>query len=397
MIAASAPSDQRAGVRPISFILDNAGSVSSPVTLVVRPEDLTRNEPSRVAVHQTLGRDVSGWVDHFGEGLPSVTISGHTGWRRTSRGGSDGMGSFESLNNLVQHRFAAAKQIAIESGRDPASVKLLFVDMLDNFAWNVTPTQFVLRRSRSRPLLFQYNISLQAVSTSIDSPTRTLPFFGSVPGGLAALEAIVSQIEGYASGMVGLINEVVAYADGGLNQIAVVVSDFTGLANRAINAAHSVVASAESGASTLANDTIGIAKDLSQVGVNLFRTTSAIVNLPATLRAEVGRVGAAYNEVLCIFSNALRPKRIYEDYEGLYGSSNCSSTTGGRPPSAYSNANPFALMQPQNRPIEISSSAMSSIAAMKSVDPVLAPMPLDEVSRHLTIINDGVALVDLTQ
>lgn len=397
MLAASAPTDQRAGVRPISFILDNAGSISSPVSLVVRPEDLTRNEPTRVAVHQTLGREVSGWADFFGEGLPNVTIAGHTGWRRSSGGSGDGMAAFEALNDLVQHKYAAARQSAIDRGIDPSMVKLLFVDMLDNFAWSVTPTQFVLRRSRSRPLLFQYNITLQAIDTSIDRLPVSSPFLGNIPAGLQGLANAISTIEGFAGQVVGLINQAVEFTTGVIDTVAGVVSTFVGLANRVFTAAHSVISAVTTGASRIANSVIGIAKDIASVGTNMFRTFSAIKNLPATLRAEIGRIASAFNEVACIFSNALRPKKVYENYEGLYGSSNCSSTTGGRPPSVYSNANPFSLMQPVGSPITVSSSAMSSIESVKQSDPVLASMPVSEIGRHATEINNGVTLVDLTE
>jgi hypothetical protein len=155
-------------------VLQNGLGFGSPVTLKVRPEDLTRTEPSRVSVHQTLGRVVNGWADNFGEGLPSVTIAGTTGWRTSAASGEDGAQAFETLNRLVVHEYHEAKQAAIDSGMDPATVKLLFVDMLDGFTWNVAPMNFVLRRSKSRPLLFQYNIVLQAISTDIDNPLRIL-------------------------------------------------------------------------------------------------------------------------------------------------------------------------------------------------------------------------------
>lgn len=391
-MASGSPTDQRAGVRPISFLLDDAGTLSPPVNLAIRPEDLTRTEPSRVAVHQTLGKTQIGWADWFGEGLPSVTIAGHTGWRRPSAGGADGFGSFEALNTLVQHRFAAAKQTAIEQGKDPAEVKLLFLDMLDNFSWSVVPTSFVLRRSRSRPLLYQYNISLQAVSTTIEDPFSDAPALGSLSGGLAALESAISAIENLAAMAVGFINDAVAFVSGAVSMVAEVVGVFTGLANRVLNAAYSVIDAVAGGAATIASDVIGIANDIAAVGTNLFRTVSAAVNLPVELRAQVARVASAYNEVACIFGNALKPKRAYEDYEGLYGASNCSSTTGGRPPSPYSNANPFSAMRPQASPVQVSSVALASIAAVKASDPVLAPMSLPELSAHIGQINSGVGL-----
>lgn len=374
--------------------MDNAGSFSSPVTLVVRPEDLTRTEPSRVAVHQTLGREISGWADHFGEGLPSVTIAGHTGWRAT-QGAGDGMKAFTDLNDLVQHKYPEAKQAAIERGADPATVKLLFVDMLDSFSWNVAPTQFVLRRSRSRPLLFQYNISLQAISTSVEQSSAFGPFLGSIAGGLTGLGGVIGQIAGFAGKVSGWVNQAVSFVGGGIAYVGNIVSGFVNTANRVFSAAMSVVSSIQNGATSLANGVIGIARDIASVGTNIFRTISAIVGLPAALMAQLGRVASAFHEVVCIFSNSLRPRKFYDDYEGLYGASNCSSTTGGSPASSYSNVNAFSLMQPSGIPIKVTSTAQSSISTLKSTDPVLAPMPVVELARHVDNINQDTTIREL--
>lgn len=385
-----APTDQRAAVRPISFLLDSGiGGLSAPVTLKIRPEDLTRNEPSRLTVHQTLGRETQGWVDNFGQGLPSVTIAGHTGWRAAGYNALDGVAAFEQLNTLVMKSYHAYKQVAIDRGLDPASVKLLFVDMLDDFAWSVAPTQFVLRRSKSRPLLMQYNITLQAVSTTVDQTFSLAPALGEVPAGLRALEDAVSRFESFAGDIVGMINEAVSFVSEAVSNVARVVSAFVSLTKRVMGAVQSVVSAVVGGFTSLANQVIGIAKDIASAGVAIFRTFSAIKNLPTTLRAQLSRVAAAYNEVACIFSNSLRPRKVYQNFDGLYGASNCSSTTGGRPISPYTNANPFTLMRSSPPPISMSSPASSSVAALSASDPVLAPMPIAEIERHTANVVNG--------
>lgn len=392
MLAKPAPTDQRAGVRPISFVLDDAGSLGTSVTLNVRPEDLTRNEPARATVHQTLGRDTTGWVDHFGEGLPSVTIAGHTGWRHALGTGMDGVQAFQALNDLVAHAYPQAKQAAIDRGTDPAQVKLLFVDMLDDFAWSVVPTNFVLRRSKSRPLLMQYNISLQAVSTSVDSGVLQLPFFGNVFGGLNALDRLMEKFSSFEWQVEDWVSRALAFVDRGLGPIASTVKTFVGMTNRALGAVNTVVRGAKNVINGTANRLIGIASDLASVGVNVFRTINNIRNLPSDLKAAIGRVASAYNELLCIFSNSLRQRKTYEEYAGLYGASNCSSTTGGRQDSAYANMNAFELMQPARDNAAFSSSALAGVSSLSRMDPVMAPMPMPEIGRHLSNVVVGVSL-----
>ena len=390
MFANTAPTDQRAGVRPIAFVLQKQSGFSTPVTLKIRPEDLTRTEPSRSAVNQTLGKGVQGWLDNFGEGLPSVSISGHTGWRSSAGSGEDGAEAFVTLNNLVQHEYHKAKQSAIDAGIDPATVKLIFVDMLDGFTYSVTPTQFVLRRSRSRPLLFQYNISLQAIDTAIDNPLTLTPFSGSIFGGLSALERAVSDIEGYANEINGWINAAVKAKDEALAPIGKTISTFTNMSARVFGAVNSVISTGENAVSSTANTMIGFAADIAKVGVNINRTIAAIDDIPDSLKSSISRVASAYNEAYCIFKNSLKKRKNYQDYSELYGASNCSSTTGGTAASAYASTNAFSLMQQEKPPVMLTSSAQSSITTLGNADPVLAPVSLHEIQRNTQNINNGV-------
>ncbi|MBB3017719.1 hypothetical protein FHR70_000759 [Microvirga lupini] len=389
MLPTAPPTDQRAGIRPIAFVLNNGGSLGSPVSLKIRPEDLQRNEPSRIAVTQTLGRTTQGWADNFGAGLPSCTISGHTGWRKGGSSGEDGAEHFLTLHDTVMPAYHAAKQAAIEIGTDPASVKLLFVDMLDGFCWNVAPMSFTLRRSRNRPLLFQYNIALQAISTDIDNPLRILPFLGNIPAGLDALGGVLGRLWDFALSVQGWVSSALGFVDKALAPIAATVKTFVDISASVLGAVSTAVGAVRNGVSGVANRLIGIAGDMAQVGINVFRTISSISNLPAHLRAAISRVGAAYNEALCILRNSLRPRKTYQEYDGLYGASNCSSTTGGRSMSAYTNMNAFALMQEEKLPIELNSAALSSVSSVNRSDPVLAPIPLAEIGRHLDNINAG--------
>lgn len=392
MLNTKPPKDQRAGIRPISFVLQRGGSFGTPVTLKIRPEDLTRTEPSRINVTQTLGREVSGWVDNFGQSLPSVTISGHTGWRTAAGSGEDGAEAFETLNTLIVEEYHAAKQAAIDAGTDPATVKLLFVDMLDNFAWNVAPMQFVLRRSKSRPLLFQYNIQMQAISTSIDTQFMARPFLGTIASGLGAFGNAIQFLKELSANIRGWITDAVAFKDRALTPIANTVKQFADFSNQAFDITYLAIAEANNGIFGTANDLIGISRNLATVGVNIFRTFSGITGIPDNLKASLIKVASAYNEVVCIFSNSLRPSSSYENYDGLYGASNCSSTTGGRQPSLYGNVNAFSLMQLDKGPISVSSNAYSGINAISRSDLVLAPMALSEMARNLTAINDGVRI-----
>ncbi|ENQ1546128.1 hypothetical protein ACEOHC_003940 [Salmonella enterica] len=392
MFITSRPTDQRAGVKPIAFTLQTANGLSTPVTLKIRPEDLTRTETQRTTTTQTQGRGIIGWVDHFGEGLPTLSISGHTGWRTAQGSGEDGAQAFETLNQLIMHEYPDAVQNAINAGQDPSQVRLIFVDMLDNFSWVVVPQQFVLRRSKSRPLLFQYTMQLQCISTDLDNPLMILPFSGTIAGGLRALNGVISTFEEFGQDVENWIQQAVSLKDKMVAPVASAVRTFTQGANRIFRTVNGVISTGKNAVNSTANSLINIASDVAKVGMNLSRTLANVQDLPQDLRHAMMRVTGAYSEAWCIFNNSLRPRKSYQNYDGLFGASNCSSTTGGNQPSAYANTNAFALLNDKQSPVTITAAARSSISELGNADPVLAPMSLGEVKRHVDNINNGVAL-----
>lgn len=386
-----APTNQKGDIRPIAFVLQDGNKFSTPIVLSIRPTDLTRPEPSRVTVRQTLGRGVQGWVDNFGEGLPTVTIAGHTGWRVSSATGKDGVQSFLQLNELISHEYHAKIQEVIEAGRDPSEVKLILVDMLDDFVWSVVPVNFTLQRSRSQPLLMKYNIQLQAVDTSIDNPLVIVPNKGDVPSGLKALDWAISKLESLADGVEGFVSDALAFKDALLAPLASIIKAFVTNATRVFNAVNRMVSAIKNGISSTVNSLIGIASDIAEVGNNIFKTISAIAGLPSFLKGALGKVKSAFSEMACILKNSLRPRKTYEDYSGVYGASGCSSTTGGGSASAYANKNAFALMQSSGGPIQVSTSAASSMTSIRKTDVVLAPLPIPDMVRKVDIINNGLS------
>jgi hypothetical protein len=390
MIAiAPPPTDQRAGVRPIAFALDVNGDLGAPVQLSIRPEDLTRNEPVRATVHQTLGRGISGWADNFGRGLPSVTISGHTGWRFSHGSNMDGAEAFEALNQLVVHDFSAAKQAAIDSGSNPASVQLLFIDTLDNFAWSVLPMQFILRRSKSRPLLFQYNITLQAVNTEIEVGEILVPNLGNPSNGLFALRHVIDDLTKVEHEIGGWVAAALHTNTGGIDGIASRVSAFTSFATGIFSAANVALTANGSFTHDVPNYLIALGARVARVGANLFKTINSQQNIPNLLMSNLIAVATSFNDVLCIFSNSLRQREVYEQYTGLNGASSCSSTTGGSPINQLLGINVFQEMLPEKEVITMSTAAISSIAVLMNMDPVLSPLPMSEISRHVGNIAGG--------
>jgi len=196
--------------RPIRITGD-----TGDVDFTIRPEDLTWSEPSRLAVVQTLG---DAWVDAFGPGIATITIAGHTGWRGGQ--GGDWLAQFNQLRYVA---FTRWHEMVSES-KDPESVVMWFVDSLDERVARVVPQNFVLKRSKSRPLFMQYNIQFLVVKQADVSgggdppPMSPMAQFaaamGSLQSAIQSVSAAVQTAQSIANGNLGAVAGVLGSALG---------------------------------------------------------------------------------------------------------------------------------------------------------------------------------------
>ena len=140
------------------------------------------------------------------------------------------------------------------------------------------------------------------------------------------------------------------------------------------------------------NQLLGIGQSVAAAGVAVFRTISAIAGIPLVLKASLKRVGAAFTELECIFKNSLRPRQAYQQYDGLYGAGNCSSTTGGRGASPFLGQNVFQAIQPGNNGVGVTQSAGAALTTLGRTDTVLSPLPLPALGTNLQAVVSGVNL-----
>lgn len=103
------------------------------------------------------------------------------------------------------------------------------------------------------------------------------------------------------------------------------------------------------------------------------------------------QVAGAYSNIYCVLRNALRQQIYYEDYNPLFGASNCSSTSGGRPISSLSGQNPFYSVVPTQRPlpVAVNGSAQDGLRTLANNDPVLSPLPTASLRSAVTDVAEG--------
>jgi hypothetical protein len=185
-----------------------AGTHTAPINLTIRPEEMTRFEPSRLAVQQTLG---GAWIDGFSRGIITIKISGHTGWRgggagTLGLGGLSGEAQFHSLRVNSFTQWHQARDDIVAGGGDPSVVELYFIDTLNGFVDVVAPKSFTLRRSKSRPLLMMYSIEM-LVLWDVATPVAGAVFGGFPTNfgfGNAQLGGVAAGIGAAIGGATGL-------------------------------------------------------------------------------------------------------------------------------------------------------------------------------------------------
>lgn len=376
---------QKAEERPISFLFHNMATGAAPVEhkLVIRPEDLTRSEQSRLQTTHTLG---GAWADNFGPGIPQVVIAGTTGWGQGAR--PDGLAEFMRLHETVYVRWHRERAEALAQGLDPDRVRLIFSDTLDGFTWRVAPQSFVLRRSKSRPLLSQYSIVLTWLSDDVSETIAALQ--SASPAlveelGLSSLELSIRTIEGFAKDLKGQVGAA-------LGPVSAVFERFTTLTATALDAVQRVVSAGMSVVSEVTGGLLSVAGNLARAGANITRTFQTIVNIPNSIRAQLSRVASAFTNAYCVLKNAFRHRKFIGNFDALYGASTCSSTAGGKPISRYATENPFPELLPVDKaPYSVTNEAAGSLARLTSADPVQYPMSSSELQSSMGLVTRGVA------
>jgi hypothetical protein len=381
-------SSQNAEDRPISFLLEDdltGGDGLTYVRLSVRPEDLTRVEPSRLSVQQTLG---GAWADGFGPGIRSIQISGHTGWRGEDAvwGGDDGMTVFQNLNDMIFQKWHRRRAEAIKAGDDPDQIKLIFVDKLDEICSVVAPQSFLLKRNRSRPLLMQYQISLAVLENDVDAD------YGGVVldnNGKDKQDLAKSSLADLADRLVKGGAKVETWIGSTLGAPAKELMNMTGDVLKQVTR----ISGASDG---VFSALVTVARDLTQAGTNVFRALAVAASIPTQAISRVmeiaGIVSSAYCLIKKMFSSLFMP-----NYSGFFGASNCSSTAGGSPMSPLRNANAlYGLVGAGGAAAALtniagssgagiaSTTASADLAAIKGAIPGLSGSSAGDVSVSLT-------------
>lgn len=123
-------------------------------TLTSNPEDFSFDEVARNSITQTLG---GAYITDFGKGLPSVTMSGTTGYKvKTSAEGRvmDGYEEFVHFRNAVYRGFIESPDLNLSA---------YWYNWEDDEYYEIQPQDFRLQRNKSQSLLYRYEFKFTCI------------------------------------------------------------------------------------------------------------------------------------------------------------------------------------------------------------------------------------------
>jgi hypothetical protein len=375
-----APSSQK--YESIGFYLVGGGQPPASFTMYIRPEDISRSEPSRLAAIQTLG---GAWVDAFGRGLSTLTLNGHQGWRGNYEG--DGGELFTQLRNTIFLNWHSRRSYQVSQAADPNLVQLFYVDQLNNITALVAPQSFTLRRSKTSPLLVRY----QAQLIVLDDNDTPLTVLDAITGGitnplrwvsaLTAISQAITTIENFASSVVQVVSSIASEATAFLSCATLLFQTVANIGQYAQGVFDQTVGAVLQAA-------IGVAI----AGRNAFYALSTAAGLVDTTAADFMGVASAFSEVYCSIVNGFNLSQVYTTFDPFFGASNCSSTGGGDPPSYFTvnGTNPFESFYASTTPtVSVSAAAQSAINAL-ALDPLNIAGEVSVIGPQLGAIGAGV-------
>jgi phage baseplate assembly protein W/LysM repeat protein len=368
---------------PIGFYLEGGGPAPVSFTMYIRPEDISRPEPSRITPVQTLG---GAWVDAWGRGLSTITLAGHQGWRGNAL--QSGQSLFAQLRSTVFTDWHSRRAANVALGLDPNTVSLYYVDILNNITAKVVPMSFTLRRNKTSPLLMRYQIQLLVLDdqnvpqTAIDAVTNSLTDPSRWIAALASIGINVQGLQGF------LTTAIKAF-----NTIAAPIKAFIATATEVFNTVSAIAQYAQGVFDATVGTVLQGALGLAIAGRNAFYAlASTATGITEEVRGTISGIASAFSDIYCSMVNGFNLGAIFTSFDPFLGASNCSSTAGGDPPSYFTvnGSNPFEAYYTSATPaISISAAAQLTINDL-ALDPLTISGQTAAIGAQLATISAGV-------
>lgn len=370
--------------RPIAFALLDGGAPIAWHELIVRPESLTRVEPQRVMVHNTLG---GAYIDAFGRGVGQVILEGTTGWRGAEV-------AFHSLRETIG-AWDALRQSRLSMALSPDDVELVLSDALDEFALVVVPQEFTLNRTKApNPLLFRYRIRMAVARDLADpGPMDLDAILKALTDALGRAAAALGSLTGIA-GLQGVAASALGALGKALGALAKAGQVFLQTSQRLLTAVVSGVNAVTGVVDAVLKPVYYLALATQLAGRNLFYAASSLTGMPAHVVYQLNRIGTLFESARCNLLLGFDQMQSIFDLEPLFGASHCSSTAGGRPPSLYAGAdhNVFASIAPAGGSLLQTTASAQAMRMAGTIDPLVTQFSPSYAAGLMQTMTDGIHL-----
>lgn len=172
-----------------------------PFRLQINPQELSQDEIFAIEVTPTF-RGVL--VEHHGTVLKDINISGTTGISPNAREGgkkrnsgdpvlASGHSGYQEFHELRSYFRAYVESKRLDNREDGKELRMVFRNLKDQENLFVEPQKFSMKRSSSRPFLYDYQIALKGIGVAdavADSQSGLDRFLNTLDGVLAATEYI---------------------------------------------------------------------------------------------------------------------------------------------------------------------------------------------------------------
>lgn len=299
--------------KTVALVLFTEGRIDSNVgqdkrfIFPINPEEFIVSRQERVQVTQTLGEP---FIDEFGKGIPTLNIRGTTGWRvRPGVQNIDGHEAFRRLHRNFINKYFELRLEKQEANMDPDDIMLVIINSVDDLVYKVVPMDFRLLRNKSKPLLYQYDISFRIIEDLGEILHIQMPGLTNKIKSRNWLNALTDRVK-------PLVDKIVVWS----SPICRVVGDY-------LDQSVQVLANAKSGVADIANFLYGVTSVV-ELTLRSMQDTQKFVNeLPLEAIVELNELTSVIGEFKCYLANGVQESWL-PDFSGIHGISDCASTHG---------------------------------------------------------------------
>lgn len=385
-IIPTSQSDDKGNGKPYKLMMSRGNTILAEYTFLINPETTAYNFPSRSTVVQTLG---GATIDHFGIGVPMITLTGTTGWG--VRGNIDGFKAYKALQELYElYQFELGQQESrktTQTRKYPVTalisgdLKIEYTDGPSQLTYRVHLQDLKINRTKARPLLFPFTLVMRVldidsraqreVSVTFD---RYANFFAN--GGLRSLlSARAAEIKDTLSGLESSRGILPA----GFRAVLDVGIEALDTVDNLTSIGEDSVAMIQDTASFITGNISRVASAVRRVA----RTLQDFSDLPSNIATEfistINGIIQAFGDLECVLQDFTNGKNLRPRINLISGGNACSVILGAETPNIrpIQGQNTFEELSSAGVPVEIldsvslSTSALDSLALIESVDPVL--------------------------